>query len=227
MTPTILVVDDDRDILDFLTYTLEKEHYHVISAANGNDAIEKAQLVPNVILLDVMLPGKDGWEVARTLKLNKETARIPIVFLSARNREIDQIIGLDLGADDYINKPVSITLLLARIRTVLKRASAAHEPIDNRHLHIQNLTIDTANYSVHLDEREVAFAKKEFELLVYLARNQNSVITREALASQVWGADVPAFSRTIDVHIRRIREKLGASGSLIETIKGVGYRLRN
>jgi two-component system alkaline phosphatase synthesis response regulator PhoP len=223
---TILVVDDEKDIIDLLKYNLQKEGYAVQTAQNGKRALEQAQKRPDLIVLDVMMPEMDGWEVCKELKRRDLTSSIPIIFLTAKGTEVDEVVGLELGADDYIVKPISIRKLVARIKTVLRR----HEPVEAKTgrppdlLRVEQLEINVQNYKVKLGKEEISFPKKEFETLVYLVRHRGSVVTREALLNAVWGEDVVVVERTVDVHIRKIREKLGKYGDYIETIKGVGYR---
>lgn len=226
MAKRILLVDDEQDILDLLKYNLEAEGYETISASDGLQALELAQSGPDLIILDVMLPGKDGWEVLRQLRQTENTKHIPVIFLTAKGGEIDEVVGLELGADDYIVKPISIRKLLARVKTVLRKA-AASEPEPDTIIRVDEVEINPLNYSVKVAGKTVAFTKKEFEVLVYLARRRGRVVTRDTLLSEIWGDDVVVIDRTVDVHIRKIREKLGETNMhLIETIKGVGYRFK-
>lgn len=226
MAKRILLVDDEQDILDLLKYNLEAEGYETISATDGLQALELAQSGPDLIILDVMLPGKDGWEVLRQLRQTENTKHIPVIFLTAKGGEIDEVVGLELGADDYIVKPISIRKLLARVKTVLRKA-AASEPEPDTIIRVDEVEINPLNYSVKVAGKTVAFTKKEFEVLVYLARRRGRVVTRDTLLSEIWGDDVVVIDRTVDVHIRKIREKLGETNMhLIETIKGVGYRFK-
>jgi len=226
MTKRLLLVDDEQDILELLKYNLEAEGYETMTATNGLQALELAQNSPDLIILDVMLPGKDGWEVIRQLRQTDGTKHIPVIFLTAKGGEIDEVVGLELGADDYIIKPISIRKLLARVKTVLRKTtSSAAEP--DAILRFGEVEINALNYSVKVAGKMVAFTKKEFEVLVYLSKRPGRVITRETLLNEIWGDDVVVIDRTIDVHIRKIREKLGEKNMhLVETIKGVGYRLK-
>lgn len=228
MTKRILLVDDEQDILDLLKYNLEAEGYETLTAANGLQALELAQSSPDLIILDVMLPGKDGWEVIRQLRQTESTKHIPVIFLTAKGGEVDEVVGLELGADDYIIKPISIRKLLARVKNVLRKTtSAAAEADANAILRFGEVEINPLNYSVKVAGKIVAFTKKEFEVLVYLAKRPGRVVTRDILLNEIWGDDVVVIDRTIDVHIRKIREKLGDDNMhAIETIKGVGYRLK-
>ncbi|MDZ7266698.1 MAG: response regulator transcription factor [candidate division KSB1 bacterium] len=227
MPKKILIVDDEQDILDLIKYNLETEGYTTLQARDGVQALNLAHsALPDLIILDVMLPGKDGWQVMRELRQSPETQHIPVIFLTARASEIDEVVGIELGADDYIVKPISIRKLLARVKMTLRRAlpPAAGRP---EVLNFGEVQINTLNYSVRVGGREVPFTKKEFEVLVFLAERPGRVITRETLLNEIWGDNVVVIDRTIDVHIRKIREKLGEQNMhLIETIKGVGYRMK-
>lgn len=219
----ILVCDDEKDIVDVLSYNLLKEGFLVEQAFNGQEVLQKVTPDFDLILLDVMMPYIDGLEVCRRLKENPETQNISIIFLTAKNSEIDEIKGLELGADDYISKPISIKKLLARIYSVLRRK----EPTGFANvLKIGRIKIDLDNYEIEIEDQKISLPRKEFETFVYLAKNQGKIVRREQLLLNVWGNDVVVTQRTIDVHIRKIREKLGKYADLIETIKGVGYRLR-
>jgi two-component system alkaline phosphatase synthesis response regulator PhoP len=226
LAKTILVVDDERDIVDMLKYNLEKEGYRVLAAPDGKKALEMATKLPDLVLLDVMMPELDGWEVARRMRGEKKTNQIPIVFLTARTSEVDEIVGLELGADDYIVKPISLPKLMARIRAVFRRKSVLAQPPEKDVIRFGEIEISRLNYTVHIESKEVAFPRKEFEILAYLAEHQNQVVTREKLLNAVWGSDVYVVDRTVDVHVSRVREKLGRFAHCIETVKGVGYRMR-
>lgn len=226
MRKKILVVDDEPDIVDLISYNLKKEGYDVISAANGTEAINQATARPDLVLLDVMMPEIDGFEVCRRLKSNTRTASIPVIFLTARSGEFEEILGLEIGADDFIQKPISPRKLLVRIKAVLRRKDFS----PNQHRQVieeDNLRIDRSSFSARLGSRDLLLPKKEFEILALLAENKGRVFSREMLLNQVWGSEVVVGDRTIDVHVRRIREKLGDSADLLETVKGVGYRFRD
>lgn len=229
MPKKILIVDDEKDIVEMLKYNLEKEGYSVFTALNGKRAIEQAQEnKPNLILLDVMMPEMDGWEVCKQLMRDENTSTIPVIFLTAKDSEVDEVVGLELGADDYIVKPISIRKLIARIKTALRRKETMDTPgkIISEILRIEDLEINIPNYTVKLGKEEIILPKKEFETLVFLASHRGRVISREVLLNAVWGENVVVVDRTVDVHIRKIREKLGKFGDYIETVKGVGYRFR-
>lgn len=226
MGKRILIVDDEQDILDLLRFNLENEGYETIVASDGMQALELAKNHPDLIILDVMLPGKDGWEVMRALRQSPQTQNIPVIFLTAKSGEIDEVVGLELGADDYVVKPISIRKLLARVKAVFRKAQPAALEAD-KPMRFGEVEINTLNYSVTVAGKSVPFTKKEFELFVYLAKRPGRVVTRDTLLNEIWGDNVVVIDRTIDVHIRKIREKLGEEHlQLIETIKGVGYRLR-
>ncbi len=225
MSKTILVVDDEQDILSLLKFNLEVEGYVVHVAAEGVTALKLAKrLRPNLIILDVMLPGMDGWEVLKELRKDSMTQHIPVLFLTAKDSEIDEVLGLELGADDYIVKPISMRKLLARVKLALRKSTMRMEQPAQK-ISYGNLVIDPDSYSVIVEGEKVSLTKKEFEILFFLAQRPGRVIKREFLLDHVWGENVVVIDRTIDVHIRKIREKLGPIHMHhIETIKGVGYR---
>ncbi|GJQ22060.1 MAG: DNA-binding response regulator [Bacteroidia bacterium] len=227
MPPTVLLVDDEKDILELLKYNLQKEGYQTLTAANGRQALALAQSrtpAPDLIVLDVMMPEMDGWEVCKILRKTDATSHIPVIFLTAKDDEIDEVVGLELGADDYIVKPVRIRTFMARVKKALRSRSVEHSAGET--VQFEGVEILPANYVVRIDREEVPFPRKEFEVLLFLARHPDRVIRRETLLNEVWGRNVFVVDRTVDVHIRKIREKLGKYSSLIETVKGVGYRLR-
>jgi two-component system alkaline phosphatase synthesis response regulator PhoP len=224
----ILLVDDEVDILEFLKYNLEQDNFEVLVSSNGKDALKKISQNPDLIVLDIMMPEMDGFEVYEQIKKNKEYQDIPIIFLTAKSGETDEIKGLDLGASDYIQKPISPKKLIARIKSSLRKTPAIEKKSKGSdHLKIGPLEIDVERFVVKIDNRQKFFPRKEFQLLFYLASNPGKVINRETLLKEIWGNDVYVIDRTIDVHIRKIREKLGKHSELIETIKGVGYRFKH
>lgn len=223
---TVLVVDDEKDIIQLIRYNLEREGFKVDAASDGNEALKKAvEVKPDVILLDIMLPGKDGYDVIKALNQSEKTAGIPVIFLTAKSAEFDEVLGLELGADDYIVKPISPRKLVSRIRAVLRRYESVKSE-EGKNLDFGSLVIDRESYMVMVAGEKVFFPRKEFEILYYLASHEGKVVSRETLLSRVWGADVYVGDRTVDVHIRKIREKLGGHSEMIETIKGVGYKFR-
>ena len=223
-TSTIIVVEDDEDIADTIRYNLEREGYLVRTAPTGETGLD---LIlgnpPNLVLLDVNLPKMNGFELCRLLRSEPKTARLPILMLTARNSESDKVLGLRLGADDYLTKPFSIRELAARVEAILRRVKTA-EP-DRPVYDDGTLTINRATFRVTFQGRDVSLTRKEFGLLEELAKNAGRVMTREVLLERLWGMNHFGDSRTLDVHIRRLRQKLGSS-DLIETVTGMGYRLR-
>lgn len=218
--PLILIADDEKDILEILEYQLQKNGFKVYTASNGNDALDKAKkLNPNLIILDVMMPYKTGIEVCKLLRGTLQFKETPILLLTALNDEITHVKGLDVGADDFISKPVSTQILLSRINALLRRTQKNTEL---KTLSIGELEINTHNYSVTVNNQEIVLAKKEFELLHLLATNPKKVFLRNEILNQVWGQEVIVGDRTIDVHIRKIRQKLNID--CITTLKGIGYK---
>ncbi len=224
---TILVVDDEKDIVDLLRYNLKKEGYNVLTAGNGKLALEQSRHQPDLIILDVMMPEVNGLEVLKRLKADQNTSSIPVIFLTAKGTELDEVIGLELGADDYIVKPISIPKLIARIKNAFRRHQSGEAKTEvHKPIRIGVIKIHPAHHTVRVAGLEIFFPKKEFEVLLYLAEHAEQVVTRETLLRNIWGSDVMVVDRTIDVHIRKIREKLGKYESYIETLKGIGYRMR-
>lgn len=230
MKKRILVVDDEKDIVDILKYNLERENeFEVITASDGKEALEAAQTLPDLILLDIMMPELNGFEVCKKLKTDKLTSGIPVIFLTAKENEIDEILGLEIGADDYINKPVSPRKVLARIKSVIRRFGKENEKssIPEENVRFRNLEIDSSSHSVKINEKEIFFPKKEFQLLHFLISNRGKVYSREILLNRLWGENIYVVDRTVDVHVAKVREKLGEYSDYIETIKGLGYRFRD
>ena len=218
----ILLVDDEPDILEFLGYNLKKEGYTVYIANNGKEAITIAKKeIPHLVIIDVMMPDMDGIETCREIRSLHELKHVMIAFLTARNEDYSQIAGFEVGADDYINKPIKPRVLISRIKALLRRQTTgtndATEKVD-----LGNLKIDRERYIVVKDKEEINLPKKEFELLALLASKPGKVFTRDVILDRVWGADVVVGDRTIDVHIRKLREKLGEN--YIKTVKGIGYK---
>lgn len=220
---TILVVDDEQDLLDLIEYNLQKEGFDVLKAEDGKEGIEMARKHrPNLMLLDIMMPKMDGLEVVERMRDDKDLKHIPIIFLTARGDEKTEVEGLDKGGDDYITKPISTTKLISRIKAVLRRFEETNEFSDKIEVH--DLVIDKDRYIVTQGEEEFQLPRKEFELLYFLASHKGKVMDRQTLLNQVWGNNVYVVDRTVDVHVRKIREKLG--DEYIETVKGVGYRFK-
>lgn len=222
----ILVVDDEEDILELVKYNLEREGFQVHCAKSGEKALKKAlEDPPELIVLDLMLPGIDGLEVARRLKKNQRAASIPIVMLTAKGEESDIVTGLELGADDYITKPFSPRILVARIKAVIRRQSK--EPEDpNSILQIHTLNIDPGRRLVMIAEEPIDLTYSEFQILLYLARRPGWVFTRSQIVDAVRGDNYPVTDRSVDVQVAGLRKKLGKSSAYIETVRGVGYRFR-
>jgi two-component system alkaline phosphatase synthesis response regulator PhoP len=230
----ILVVDDEKNIIQLVRFNLEREGYQVLIATDGVSGLELARgEAPDLIVLDVMLPGMNGLEVCRELHQDPATKNIPIIMLSARAEELDRVLGLEMGADDYVTKPFSPRELVARIKARLRRT----RPEDGREeetkpaarLDFGRLIIDEDRFAVYVDGEKQEFTPKEFELLRFMARQRGKVFSREQLLEQVWGYDYAGDSRTVDVHIRHIRQKLEhlpGGAQLIETVRGVGYRFK-
>ena len=224
----ILLVDDEEDILEFLKYNLEQENFEVLLSSNGKDALKKISQNPDLIVLDVMMPEIDGFELYELIKNNKESQDIPVIFLTAKSGETDEIKGLNLGASDYIQKPISPKKLIARIKSNLRKISANEKKLQAPvEVKIGPLIIDVDKFVVKIDGKQKFFPRKEFQLLYFLASNPGKVLNRETLLKEIWGNDVFVIDRTIDVHIRKIREKLGKNSELIETVKGIGYRFKH
>ncbi len=227
----VLVVDDEKDIVDLLKYNLEKENeFEVITAYNGKEALDILQTdKPALILLDIMMPELNGFEVCKKLKSEPSTNKIPVIFLTAKENEIDEIVGLELGADDYIQKPISPRKVMARIKSVLRRSNIDADSMQQIEeiVRFRNLEVDSVSHSVKINKKEVFFPKKEFQLLHFLLSNRGRVFSREILLNQIWGENIYVIDRTIDVHIAKVREKLGEYADYIETIKGLGYRFKD
>lgn len=221
----ILVVDDEQDILELIRHSLNKEGYEVYVAANGQQGVDKARKVkPHLILMDVMMPVMDGMEACRQLKEDPETSEIAIIFLTARSEEFAELAGFEAGADDYISKPIRSRVLLSRIKAILRRQSApAEEEIAK--MEFDNLVIDRERFVVEYKGNPIQFPRKEFELLSFLASKPGRVFSRDEILENVWGNEVLVVDRTIDVHVRKIREKL--EDNYIFTVKGVGYKFED
>lgn len=218
----ILLIDDEQDILEIISYNLEKEGYQVFTASNGNEGIEKAkEILPDLILLDVMMPEKDGIETCQDLRKIKELQKTLIVFLSARSEEFSQLAGYQAGANDYIVKLIKPKVLISKVAALLQLGAQSQE--NANYIELGDLIIDKDNFKVSKGKEEFLLPKKEFDLLYLLASNTEKVFKREEILEKVWGNDVIVGERTIDVHIRRLREKLGIN--TIQTLKGIGYKL--
>jgi two-component system alkaline phosphatase synthesis response regulator PhoP len=223
----ILLVDDEKDIIEFLEYNLVQEGYDVISANDGLKAMEKLADKPDLIVLDVLMPKMNGYEVCAKIRENETFKNIPVLFLTAKVSEMDEVHGLSIGADDYITKPISPKKLIARIKANLRRADSENQLKSKTKITIGPVAIDREKYSVIVEKEQIIFPRKEFEILAYLASQPGRVFHRDKILNDIWGNDVLVVDRTVDVHVRKIREKLGRYADLIETIKGVGYRFKN
>jgi DNA-binding response OmpR family regulator len=224
----ILIVDDEQDLVDLIIYNLQRHGYDVVCAYNGIDALDLARReTPDLIVLDLMLPGLDGTEVARRLKSDPRTNTIPLVMLTAKGEETDVVVGLTLGADDYVTKPFSMKILLARLNTVLRRAEPQASSSDSGTMRAGPLEIDMSKHDVAVNGETVKLTLTEFKLLSALVGARGRVLTRDQLMDKAMGADVFVTDRAIDVHVTAIRKKLGIASWLIHTVRGVGYRLQD
>lgn len=229
MAVEILIVDDEKDIADLLAYNLEREGFATRKAYDGEQALEMLRSSrPALILLDLMLPGIQGLEVCRRIRKHPETAGIPTIMLTAKGDESDKILGLEMGADDYITKPFSVKELLARIRAVLRRTAAAEKKAEGKEsFRYRGLSVDFLSYEVSLDGRKIDLSPMEFKLLKFLCRNPGRVYNRDQILDHVWGSDAFVEPRTVDVHVRRLRlqiEKNPEKPRFIHTVRGVGYK---
>lgn len=221
----VLIVEDDPDILQLLAYNVEAAGFDVATAVDGHGALKRVQeQPPHLIILDLMIPGIDGLEVCRELKRRPETMGIPIIMVTAKGAEIDRIVGLELGADDYVVKPFSPRELVLRIRAVLRRSKT--EPTMEKIWQLDPLRVDLEAHRVTLEGQDVALTATEFKLLAELIRNPGRVLTRDQLLDRVWGYEFAGYARTVDTHVRRLRQKLGPCSEWVETLRGVGYRFR-
>lgn len=217
----VLVVDDEEPILELLKYNLEKNGYEVKTAQDGAKAVDIARkFIPDLVLLDIMMPKMDGVETCRQLRDLPELQKMFVVFLTARSEEYSEVAAFDIGADDYITKPIKPRALMSRISALFRRDSKKSSP--SNIITIGDLTIDRTSYTISVKGKEINLPKKEFELLYFLAQNPNKVFSREDLLQNIWGTDVYVLARTVDVHIRKVREKIGED--YITTVKGVGYK---
>lgn len=227
----ILIIEDERDVADLLAYNLSKEGYQPFVSHEGTAGLQRSrEFQPDLVLLDLMLPGMDGWEVFRRLKKERETAHTPVIMLTARGDEADRVLGLELGADDYITKPFSLREVIARIKTVLRRKDSEKDREWPEVIQSGQLRIDRGRFEVTFKGRVAALTTTEFELLYTLATNRGRVLSRDRLLDLVWGQEEFVEPRTVDVHITRLRGKLAeesASEQYIETVRGVGYRFRD
>jgi len=224
----ILIVDDEKDIVDLVAYNLEKEGYETLKALDGEKALQMVRTrIPDLVILDLMLPGIQGLEVCKRIRKVPETAAIPIIMLTAKGEEIDKVLGLEVGADDYITKPFSVKELLARVKAVLRRSEARRAADQTEIFEFKGLRIDFKSYEVTVDGRKISLSPTEFRLLKFLSRNPGRVYSREQILDRVWGDDAFVEPRTVDVHVRRLRaqiEKDMNSPNYIVTVRGAGYK---
>ena len=224
---TILAVDDEVHILELISFNLKAAGYHVVTALTGEEALKRCEVEkPSLVLLDIMLPGIDGLEVCRRLKGDRTTSNIPIIMLTARGDEVDKILGLELGADDYITKPFSVRELAARVKSLLRRVAPQQES-EPQTLRAGDIMIDITNYEAFKGGEKLSLTLKEFELLKVLVLSRGKVLTRDFLLDRIWGYEFYGETRTVYVHIRHIRQKLGDDAHYIETIRGVGYKFND
>jgi DNA-binding response OmpR family regulator len=224
MRKNILVVEDEKDIIEVLRYYLEKENYRIHVAQDGFSALEIAgKVVPNLILLDLMLPRLDGIETCKRLKADERLRDIPVIMLTAKAEEADKVKGLEIGADDYVTKPFSAKELVARIKAHLRRREGA---IPERSFKYGPLTVDTVKHEIRINGGEVDLTAKEFELLLYMLENKGRVLTRDMILNHVWGYDYFGSTRTVDVHVTRLRQKIPLLTEALSTIKSFGYKLK-
>jgi len=217
----ILVVDDEADILDLLKYNLVKEGYEVVTVSDGAESVKIAKsFKPDLVLIDIMMPRQDGVETCRQLRELSDLKNTYIVFLTARSEEYSEVAAFDVGADDYITKPIKPRALMKRITAIFRRGGSQRD--ESNSLEVGDLIIDRSSYTINRRGKSFALPKKEFELLYFLAQNPNKVFSRDDLLRMIWGQDVYVLARTIDVHIRKVREKIGSKQ--IQTVKGVGYK---
>ena len=219
----IYCVEDDDNIRELVIYTLETTGLKARGFAEGSAFMEALAFdTPELILLDIMLPGDDGLELLKKLKSSPKTKGIPVIMVTAKGTEYDKVIGLDSGADDYVTKPFGMMELVSRIKAVLRRSGKVEDRID---MELSGVRMDIKKHEVTVDGKQVALTLKEFELLEKLMRNQGIVLTRDQLLTEIWGYDFDGETRTVDVHIRTLRQKLGVKGEIIQTVRGVGYRV--
>jgi two-component system, OmpR family, alkaline phosphatase synthesis response regulator PhoP len=224
--PTILIIDDEKDLNELVRYNLEKDHFDVICATEGRSGLQIAtRHRPDLILLDLMMPGMDGLEVCRQLRADDRTRRIPVIMLTARATEADRVVGLEMGADDYVIKPFSPRELVARVKAVLRRTSQQEQPAEM--IRVGAIVVDVNRHEVTSDGRPVQLTATEFRILHYLAGRPGRVTSREEIIDAALGQDTAVFDRTVDVHITSIRRKLGRRADHIETIRGFGYKFRD
>lgn len=220
----IYCVEDERNIRELLVYTLETTGFKAKGLGNAEELMQALkQELPELILLDIMLPGEDGYTILEKLKTMPSVKQIPVIMVTAKEAEFDKVRGLEGGADDYITKPFGMMEFVARVKAVLRRSTRQEE---NRELRLGELSLDAGRHEVRYQGKKIELTRKEFELLQYLMENKGLVMSRDQILCRVWGYDFDGETRTVDVHVRTLRQKLGEAGNLIETVRGVGYRIR-
>lgn len=226
MAHRILIIEDEEDLVATMAYNLEREGFETVTATLGHEGVELAMgtPTPDLILLDLMLPDMPGTEVCRQIRADARTRKVPLIMVTAKSDEIDRVVGFEVGADDYVVKPFSVRELLLRIRAVLRRAQPVALKEDT--LSLGRLRIDIPGHKVWVEEEPVRLTALEFKLLQTFVERKGRVQTRDSLLSDVWGMEADITTRTVDTHVKRLRDKLGAAGTYIETIRGVGYRLQ-
>lgn len=227
MAIKILVIEDDKDIAELIEYNCRQSQYSVEVSRDGGEGLRKAcRLVPDLIVLDLMLPDMDGLEVCRSLKSDSKTKAIPVLILTAKGSEVDRVVGFEVGADDYLTKPFSPRELVLRIRVILKRVKEREVRNKVEVISFGLLQVDPEKFKVKVGSQEIKLTAIEFKLLRYFLSNKGRVATRDMLLDQVWGYEAALTTRTVDTHMKRLREKLGKAGEYLETIRGIGYRLK-
>jgi two-component system phosphate regulon response regulator PhoB len=222
--PTILIIEDEKDIRELLVYNLQNEGYATLDSGDGKEGLDIARSkLPNLILLDLMLPGMDGLSVCKELERGQNTASIPIIMLTAKGEEVDRVVGLELGADDYMVKPFSIRELILRIRNILKRQAKASS---GSSLARHGVVVNQRAHKASVGGVEMNLTATEFRLLANLMRHAGQVLTREQLLNSVWGYQFEGYARTVDTHVRRLRAKLGSAADMVETVRSIGYRVK-
>ena len=220
----ILIVEDDSDIAEMIVYNFKKEGWHTLVASDGEEALRLSRRQkPDLMVLDLMLPGIDGLEVLRRLRGDQATAAMPVIMLTAKSQEADKVIGLEMGADDYMIKPFSPRELIARVKAVLRRFRS---PLSGKSIRIGDLVVDSQRYKVKVRGRDVAFTPKEFKLLEFLAQRPGVVVSRATILDEVFGYDSAIYDRTVDAHVKSLRRKLGKARDYIETVRSAGYRMK-
>lgn len=221
----IYVVEDDASIRELVVYTLQSTGFEVNGFDNGNDFLTAVKVkIPELVLLDIMLPGQDGISLLKQLRASSTTKKLPVIMVTAKGTEYDKVIGLDSGADDYVSKPFGMMELVSRIKALLRRTKSQDDE-KGKVYSVGNLSLDTKKHIVKADGVEILLTFKEFELLYMLMKNEENVLTREQILSSIWNYEFDGETRTVDVHVRTLRQKLGECGNMIETVRGVGYRI--